>query len=652
MEQSKPQKDSSKNRLWFGVILAAIPFIIGLSWGIHFPENIYSLLHTANSLTVEQGLDNDQVGELITEPSSAPLFSSLLSLVRNSSLDILIVTALISLCGWGIAIIAFLAVGFSLNCPQGAFISALLLAFNPFIIPTLGSAAPWVIASFWAATALILRRHYIFGLIAVFIFISLLIPWPIYWSWLQIKNFLPPFLWSIVLLIVGIGAQKFAHILTRRYVLNTNERQTTTLLLSISFLFFGSYQLWQLVQEYQYRPTAKWQAENEIASWLREESPPTALILASDKIGLLSDRNSISLTQLPAPLEDILIQPALQGRIPAYIVTDRSLPWEEMTHTPWFQLNYKLQVEIESPNLAEAPFSIWKYRVPLADLGQRFEMNARVPDRFRLIGYQLESEMPVPGQPLDMVLYLQAEEESIYPPEAFNAEIRLIGYGDGKLLTDWQAAIPQSLTPDQWEPGQVVGERLSLSLPDTLDVGAYQFNISFSGSDSEEFWPISLDNDINRLDRVPLGNIVLPQDVNMDGVNAQNINFGGIIDLIGSKIIEDPDQSSLEVSLFWQPEGLINQDYIVFVHVVDESGNLTANHDSQPAEGHFPTSVWPADLVVEDIHRVSLPSELPGGIYQIVVGLYLPESGERLSIIDGQNETAGDTLTLGQFSIP
>jgi hypothetical protein len=50
--------------------------------------------------------------------------------------------------------------------------------------------------------------------------------------------------------------------------------------------------------------------------------------------------------------------------------------------------------------------------------------------------------------------------------------------------------------------------------------------------------------------------------------------------------------------------------------------------------------------VVDDDHRLALPVDLPNGDYQVVVGLYSVESGERLPVLDSERNLAGNSLPL------
>ncbi len=102
----------------------------------------------------------------------------------------------------------------------------------------------------------------------------------------------------------------------------------------------------------------------------------------------------------------------------------------------------------------------------------------------------------------------------------------------------------------------------------------------------------------------------------------------------------------LPLALHWRARQSIKADYNVFVHLLDSQGNRVAQADSQPALWTRPTSSWSPGERIEDRHALSLPDDLPPGAYSLIVGLYLPENGERL--LTGDAETF---VTLGTVQI-
>ena len=54
-----------------------------------------------------------------------------------------------------------------------------------------------------------------------------------------------------------------------------------------------------------------------------------------------------------------------------------------------------------------------------------------------------------------------------------------------------------------------------------------------------------------------------------------------------------------------------------------------AQADGPPLDGWYPTSQWPAGEIVVDERKFVLPADVPAGTYDLVVGFYDLNSGQR-----------------------
>ena len=72
------------------------------------------------------------------------------------------------------------------------------------------------------------------------------------------------------------------------------------------------------------------------------------------------------------------------------------------------------------------------------------------------------------------------------------------------------------------------------------------------------------------------------------------------------------------VELQWSTTSQLPADYTVFVHVLDQNGQLVAQSDLQPGGGYVPSSSWSIGQPIIDRHGVVLPPALTPGTYQIV----------------------------------
>lgn len=124
------------------------------------------------------------------------------------------------------------------------------------------------------------------------------------------------------------------------------------------------------------------------------------------------------------------------------------------------------------------------------------------------------------------------------------------------------------------------------------------------------------------------------------------VHFGQQAKLLGYDLSSGRPFS---VTLYWQaiqPDGL---DYTVFVHLMDPAGKLIAQADSPPQNNGYPTSLWASDEQIADPHHFDLPADLPAGNYQLLIGLYRPETGQRLPTIPAQ---PNDAILTPPFPIP
>jgi len=501
--------------------------------------------------------------------------------------------------------------------------------------------------------AFLLRKRYISATLSAVLLILQLIQWPLGPFGEFITRFSNPLIWSALLLSAAIGADWLANLLSERDLITLPSGKTSKALLAILLIFLGSLQLSRLSQLYQLRPLALWQLQTEIGSWLRSDAPVAAKLLATEKMGYLAQRQTVAIGQLDNIDNGNSMQEFLQDLRPDYLITDQSVPWQNLTSSSWFQLTYQPLRKFEASNVAGAPYTVWTYRPAPGELEPRQTTNARVPDRLRILGYQIGPGAAQPGETIEMVLYLEAPEATIEPSDTFKAIIRLVSPLVNSIQAFWEITLPQSKPPNQWQPGEVIVEEFALPLPDDMAVGAYNFNVSFLGPDSDELWPISLDNDMNRLDRMPLGNIVVPWQGSLAGVQKREASFGDQIQLVGYLIENDKSDTTVTVTLYWQTNQQIDMNYTVFVHLIDEAGNLITSHDSLPANGLFPTTTWREGMIIPDRHTINIPLELPNGEYQIRLGMYLSETGERLPVIEGTGElTSADSLTLETISTP
>ncbi len=134
------------------------------------------------------------------------------------------------------------------------------------------------------------------------------------------------------------------------------------------------------------------------------------------------------------------------------------------------------------------------------------------------------------------------------------------------------------------------------------------------------------------LGQVELRNFKAPQSL----TPLQNLTFGRQVAVAAFAMTPNPDY--IGVTLAWQARQAHLPDYTVFVQLLNAAtGERAAGVDAQPRQGQWPTSRWVNGEVVTDEYLVAVPPDFKPGVYKVIVGLYRPETGQRLTLPDGQD---------------
>ncbi len=183
-----------------------------------------------------------------------------------------------------------------------------------------------------------------------------------------------------------------------------------------------------------------------------------------------------------------------------------------------------------------------------------------------------------------------------------------------------------------WENGVVVQTFVDLRLPADVDTGEYNLGLRL----------LDVDNGASLADRL-LGQVQVigrPRSFEIPLLEHKiGADFGNQITLLGYDI----DLSQAEVSgtiqliLYWQAQSEMDTGYKVFVHLLDESGQIVTQVDREPQAGEAPTTGWLSGEVVADAIDL-LADEKLLQVSSIAIGLYNSQNGERILVVDPASE--------------
>lgn len=194
--------------------------------------------------------------------------------------------------------------------------------------------------------------------------------------------------------------------------------------------------------------------------------------------------------------------------------------------------------------------------------------------------------------------------------------------------------------PGTWLANEIVEDHYTLSIAG-LPRGEYTLQVAFGQ-------PLKF-VDAGAI-RLEAGGASLPQPQIARTIDAR---VGDEFQLLGYNLAAMPRAGEiLPVVLFWKIDHDVNEDFTVFVHLLDPTGNLVAQHDGLTDDGFNPTTLWLTGTTISDRHDLKLPATLGPGVYRLIAGLYRYETLERLPAKNAGESSPDDVVELGEIKVP
>jgi hypothetical protein len=126
------------------------------------------------------------------------------------------------------------------------------------------------------------------------------------------------------------------------------------------------------------------------------------------------------------------------------------------------------------------------------------------------------------------------------------------------------------------------------------------------------------------------------------------VSLGDVVGLVGVRGVPESAVPGREIDLqlAWTALMEMEHAYRVYVHLLDENGDLLDQNDGEPVGWTRPTPGWAPGEVVVDPRPLNVPEGAPSGRYLIRVGLYDPDSGLRLTTPEGEDGVVVGTVVV------
>lgn len=342
---------------------------------------------------------------------------------------------------------------------------------------------------------------------------------------------------------------------------------------------------------------------------------------------------------------------AIQFRTFAPFFLGETVPWgegEERNLIPWHTADYVVRhIGFRSDERAYSYFCslepehvvrlngldyVWIYKVPDEVVSKavpaQYPQLVQFGDSIMFLGHSLDLTSVDTEGKIGITLYWQC-----LSPMWENYMVYLKVLNGGYHVYGQQGGMPvhDGFPTNQWEEGIVVKDERQIRLLPGSPPGLYDIEVSLYDPYSQR----SLEPQSGRL--VLLIEIPPREPPAIEALDIEHpvrAYLDNKVKLLGYNIESSFHPGhGIHLDLFWQTLQPMEEDYTVFIHLVDGEGNIWGQKDNQPGDGFYPTTLWKKGEIVRDQYDVVISSDAPSGEYRLEVGMYLAETGERLNVL-------------------
>ena len=266
----------------------------------------------------------------------------------------------------------------------------------------------------------------------------------------------------------------------------------------------------------------------------------------------------------------------------------------------------------------------------------------------RLMGYAVTDDTVRPGASLTVTLYWQALAPRVDRNSIFLHLVNSIG-----ALSAQRDRSPSlgNIPASHWKVGDVYADTHRLDPAETAyapDATMVQVGLYYPNGTRLSAYDVS---------GQPLGDAVTLATIQLnprlgEWPNSVRVNFGDKVALLGYDVnarVFRPGET-ISVTLYWQALGQLAQDYSVFAHLADASGNVISADDGLPYAQPKRTTRFTPGQVMREVRSFKLPVGAPAGLYGIELGVF-DETEGRQPIVAPDGHYLSEQLDLVQVRV-
>jgi hypothetical protein len=302
------------------------------------------------------------------------------------------------------------------------------------------------------------------------------------------------------------------------------------------------------------------------------------------------------------------------------------------------------------------------YMSLLPELEQRLlaqPVDVQYGEELRLLGYWVSNPQPKPGERIYILFYWQTPERVL---RDYHLSVHLLSNPALQSYAQADRVHIGQFNARAWLPNTTVRGAVHLDIPHDLPTpGSYWITVRvWSGSiwsgdaDSRgllitESNQAQMDEQTVFITRLP---IISPLEAEQTVTTQSDYRFAEGFALRGYTLPQTlTTDELLEMTFQWSATQAINRQLTQFIHLVGADGTLILL-DRLPFDGRILTDDWLPTLNHIDVMQQALPTDAAAGVYQVYSGMYDTQTGERIAVVDGNQQPIQDAyIHLGSITI-
>ncbi len=290
-----------------------------------------------------------------------------------------------------------------------------------------------------------------------------------------------------------------------------------------------------------------------------------------------------------------------------------------------------------------------------------YSLDAIFNNEIQLLGYTLPSQDLEPGAITFVTLFWKP---LVQPREDYEVFIQLWDDEQRSLSGAHDFPWGGMYRTRIWQPDEVVVTHHWIEVSPDLGVGRYSLVAGlFRLLHNENVSVVGEDTDIER-QLVRAGDLRFPPPppTFIGAPPLRRVQFGELFSVAGLDFERSNETllgnnwtlvpgDQLNVDVLWEVYSRPQKDYSVFLHLVQSPDQSPVAQTDQMIGGAFPTGAWRTNERFHDRLTLRIPDKLKPGNYDVLLGVYFWQTGERLPAYHRDTVPIDNHIKIGEVVI-